>query len=293
MDLTAYKQIIKETMEAVAFADPQSAASKAEAKIKQYLDENTAIPDDKKAELYANFMQQIVVTTINQAIQAALQLPVQEKQAAVLESEVQVNAQKIASMQAEDAARKNEVAAKVARAKYEIEQLLPSQVALNQKEVEIKQRQVEIAQKELAIKGEEVALARAKTELLKAQVNAEKAKIEVEKRHNELLLRQVQVEERKIPLMEAEAELQKQKAKLTEKQVAMADKEMALKEQEVELTKKKVEVETQQANLVMWQTMVKQQEVKTVGASLRVNAEIEKCKCETNLKIAQIQAESL
>ena len=318
MDLSIYKQIIKETMEAVAFNDPESAASKAEEKIKQYLDDNTAIPDDKKAELYAGFMQQIVVTTINQAIQAALQLPVQEKQVEVMEretavkealkdSEVAVNNQKIASMQSEDEARKNEVAAKVARAKVEIEQLIPAQIANMQKEAELKQKEIEVTTHRVEVEASKAEVAKAEVEiernkipLVKAQADLEKAKIplmqaqaQTEQKKVDLMAKQVEVETRKVDLYEAQADIEKSKIPLvkaqteTEKAKAVLTKDQAaLTEEEKALTKAKIDTE-------YWNAIMKSKQANTMARSIDANIEIEKCKCETNLKIAQLQAEKL
>jgi len=318
MNLTNYKQIIKDTMEEVAFANPDSVASKAEVKLKEFLDNNTAIPEDEKAKVYANFLQNIVVTTINQAIQAALQLPVNEKQIEIMERETQVkeaikdsdiavNNQKIASMQAEDEARRNEVAAKVAKAKVEIEQLIPSQIALNEKELQIKDKQLQIEDKKIALAEKQVELEGEKIPLMKAQTEVEKAKIplmqaqsQVEQRKVDLMAKEVEVETRKVDLMEAQVDIEKAKKPLIEAQTLVEQKRAVLTENEADLTKTKIPLTEAEITLTKaktdvayWDAIMKNKQADTMIKSLDINKEIEKCKCETNLKIAQIQAESL
>lgn len=318
MDLTSYKQIIKDTMEEVAFANPDSVASKAEVKLKEFLDNNTAIPEDEKAKVYANFLQNIVVTTINQAIQAALQLPVNEKQIEIMERETQVkeaikdsdiavNNQKIASMQAEDEARRNEVAAKVAKAKVEIEQLIPSQIALNEKDLQIKDKQLQVEDKKIVLMEKQVETENEKINLMKTQNEIEKEKIpltraqtEVETKKVELMATQIQVETQKLALVEVQIELEAAKKPLIIAQTAVEQNRAELVKSETTLTDKKADLTEAQTDLTriqtdttFWDAVLKEKQASTMERSLEVNKEIEKCKCDTNLKIAQLQAESL
>jgi hypothetical protein len=308
MDLQNYSEIIRKTMEEVAFGNPDSVASKAEAQLKEFLETNTSIPDDQKAQVYANFLQQIVTTTINQAINAALQLPINQKQIEVMEREVSVkealkdsdiavNQQKIASMQAEDEARKNEVAAKVARAKIEVERVIPSQIALNEKQAEAERERIEILKTENDIKKEELKETAKKLKIMDAQVEVEKKRVEVMAKEAEiarekipLIRAQAEVEEKKVGLMEAQTKIEQKRIPLVEKQIEAEQANIELTKARTDIEKEKLEFERDKA---WYDSVYKRAQAETMKASITANKEIERCKCDTQLKIAQIRAETL
>ncbi|WP_456390340.1 hypothetical protein [Hydrogenimonas sp.] len=211
MDLSLYTQVIEETLQKINF-DTGSVMNKAEEQVKSFLEENTSITDNEKAAIYANFLTQTTTNVVTQvltaATQIALQAPVNEQQIAsmqgelsieqaqsdkdlmVKDSDIAVNTQKVLSMQAEDEARKNEVAAKVAKAKVEIEQLIPSQIAINEKqlqvedkkltlmdsEIESEAKKLVLMDKELALKERQIEIEGAKKPLIEAQTKVENAK---------------------------------------------------------------------------------------------------------------------
>ena len=208
MDINFYKDAIKQTMQVIN-TDADSVIKNAEQMLKVYLETNTSITDNDKAALYAKFLTDTTTNALTQTIMAALQLTLEggvndqkilnmqgelaiaqaqsDKDIAVKDAQISVDNQKIASMQAEDTARRNEVAAKVAKAKIEIEQLIPSQIALNEKEIEIRS-------KDLLIKDQALAV--------------ETKKVLIMDKDIALKDKQVSIEEAKLPLMRAQAQLE-------------------------------------------------------------------------------------
>jgi len=329
MDLQDFTGIIRATMDEVAFGNDGSVAAKAEEQLKTFLDENTSITDDQKAQIYANFLQQIVTTTINQAIGAALQLPVNQKQIDVMEretaikeaqgekelelksvqidvmrgelavkeaikdSDIAVNEQKIASMRAEDEARKNDVAARVARAKVEIEQLIPSQVALNRKDVEIRDVQLRIEEENLVLRQKDVELREKELEIESQKIPLIAAQTLVEQKRATLMDAQVQIENRKIDLTEAQVEIERSKISLVEAQAGVERVRAELIAAQVKELEERLKLITAQTDTEYWNMIMKKQQADTMARSIDVNREIERCKCDTQLKIAQIRAETL
>jgi len=247
MDSVFYLSLIEETMGVVS-TGTTSIAKQSETLIANYLQNNTGITDDEKAKIYAKFLTDITISTTAQAIGAATQLAL----------EGPVNDQKIVSMQNDDIVKMNEVAVKIAKAKIEIEQLIPSQVDMNRKTIEIQTKELLLKSAEIAIKEGQLLVEQAKVPLLEAQALNEAGKVN-------LTLAQTALEQAKVPLLEAQTNLEKSKVRLQKA-------EMALRYADV---------------------YYRQQQAQAVANSLVVNERIEVMKSETQLKIATIQASSI
>jgi hypothetical protein len=349
MDLQLYEQVITSTLENVSL-NTDSILEKTHTKLKQYLEENTSITDDKKASIYAEFLANTTTSVVTEAVRSAMQIaldgPVNDatiqkittettiaqaqsdKDLAVKDSEISVNGQKIASMQEEDIARKNEVAAKVAKAKIEIEELIPSQVALNQKELTVKDKEIQIREKQVLVEEKRAGVEEAKIPLMQAQANVETQKValmvqqtsveekkvslmdkevalkaesvNVEREKVGVMKAQVQAEQAKIPLIQAQTDMERARAAVEEKKVPLIikqteveGKKIPMMEAQIETEKEKLKLTREEIQLRMADILYRREQARTVGRSLIVNERIEKCKCETQLKIAALQTAAL
>jgi hypothetical protein len=250
MDLTIYENAIKKTLDVVNF-DDNAIMKRANDQIRAFLNDNTSITDDQKASVYSEFLSSTTTAVVTEAVRAAMELALQgpvndaniikiqtetaiaqaqsDKDLAVKDSDIAVNSQKIESMKADDIAKKNEVAAKVAKAKIEIEQLIPSQVALNEKDIAVKD-------KELALRDKQITVEENRAQLMAKQVEIEGEKIP-------LMQAQVSVEQAKIPLMEAQAQVESQKVSLMEQQTEVEAKKVVVMEKDALIKEKQVDVE--------------------------------------------------
>jgi hypothetical protein len=328
MDITIYTNAIKETMKVVN-SDTDSILKEAEGLVKAYLEENTRITDDERANIYAKFVTDVTTTAITQAITASAQLALEgavndqkvlsmQGELALAEaknvSEILVDTQKITSMQNEDTARRNEVATKVAKAKIEVEQLIPSQININQKELEIKDKDLQIKDKSLEVETKRVDIMTQDIALKTKQVLTEDKKValmgeqlNVEKEKVPLMKAQALLETKKVSLMEVQIETEREKVTLMEKQVLIEVAKLPLMEaqtanelERVKLTVEQTAVEASKVRLQKAEVELRyadvyyrQQQAQTVAQSLIVNERIENNKNETQLKIATIQASSI
>ena len=342
MDLTFYTDAIKQTM-TVINTDQNSVVKNAEQMLKGYLETNTSITDNDRATIYAKFLTDVTTNAVTQSITAAMQLALDgavndqkvlnmqgelsiaqaqsDKDLEVKASQIAVDNQKIASMQADDTAKRNEVAAKVAKAKIEIEQLIPSQIHLNEKELQVKDKQllyedqrIAVLQKDTEIKTKQVAIEEAKIPLMKAQAQVEAKKVDlmkeqvsVEREKVPLMQAQAQTEQKKVGLMEVQIEQEREKLPLLQKQVAVETAKIPLMEaqanteaEKAKLIGKQTQVESekiplQQAEVALRYADVvyRQRQAQTVQDSLIVNERIEARRNETQIKIATIQAAAI
>ncbi len=231
MNFDILRETLAVTLDEIAFkkdenGEETSILSKAQSNLKEYLEEQTSITDDEKARRYAEFLTNTITSVVAQAITIAGDAPLKNAQIAtemqrvvsmqkedaikeaqsakdlqVKDAQIAVDNQKISSMQNEDRARVNEVAAKVARTKYEIETLLPAQVATENKRTEMMTEDINLKRKEQALKDKEIGI-----KDIMAQVEAEK-----------------------VPLMRYQAENERIRTQLTKQQIGVAAMEVQYK----------------------------------------------------------------
>lgn len=335
MDLNFYKDSIKQTMQVIN-SDSDSILKEAETMVKDYLETNTSISDNERAGIYAKFVTDTTTTAITQAIVAATQLTLEGAvndqkilnmqgelaiEQAKGDSDIAVNTQKIASMQNEDTARRNEVAAKVAKAKIEIEQLIPSQISLNEKEIEVKSKEllfkdkmievetakVDLMTQDVALKEKQVLLEEAKIPLITAQKDIEVKKLDVMTQDIALKEKQVEIESKKVDLMGAQISNELEKINLLIKQTGVEAEKIPLMQAQTqseikktdllsaqtEIEKDKLKLNKAEIQLRYADVYYRQQQARTVAMSLVVNERIENNKNETQIRIATIQAESI
>ena len=245
MDFDILRQTLEVTLDEVAFKkddndEDVSILSKAESNLKAYLDDQTSITDDEKARRYAEFLTNTITSVVTQAISIAGDAPLRDAQIAteqqkiasmqnedainsaqsnkdlqVKDAQIAVEQQKVISMQNEDKARANEVAAKVAKTKFEIETLLPAQVATENKKLELMSAQVQTELKKLEMMGKEISLKDKDLSLKDKEINIKEI--------------MAQVEAEKVPLMRYQAANERIKAQLTKQQIGVAAMEVQYK----------------------------------------------------------------
>jgi len=195
---------LTEILDTVAFikdADGNdiSILGKAKQDLDNFLTDHTSISDDEKAKRIYDFFTNTITNVTVQAIAVAGQTPLQDAQIQTMKDET---AQKIASMQIDDTNRTNESVQKiesmknddkaklnnsavnVAKAKAEIETLMPVQIQeitknieLKTKEIEAEDKKLDIMDKDILIKEAQVGLEEAKIPLYQAQADNERAKV--------------------------------------------------------------------------------------------------------------------
>jgi len=210
MDLTLYKEAIRTTM-GVLITDATSTLKSVDGSIKTYLETNTSITDNERANIYMKFITDVTTTAITQTIDASVRMALEGeiKDQKLLNmqgelviaqdkgrSDTAVNTQKIASMRNEDNARQNEVAVKVAKAKIEVEQLIPSEIALNQKELAIKDKSLELETKRLDLMTQEIAVKKEQIRLSDAEIKLKYADIYYRQQQAKTVARSLIVNER-------------------------------------------------------------------------------------------------
>ena len=197
MDLQATLSTI---LEEVAFKQDASGnnvsiLARAKEDLDRFLTEHTSISDDEKAKRIYDFFTNTITSVTTQAIIVAGQAPLQDAQIATEAQKVasmqiddtnktNESTQKIISMQNDDKAKLNNSAVNVAKAKAEIETLIPAQVLSINKDVEIKAKQLitedkklDLMDKDLIIKQAQADLEASKVPLYQAQADNERAKV--------------------------------------------------------------------------------------------------------------------
>lgn len=247
---------LNEILETVAFLKDDdgndiSILGRAKIDLNDFLDTHTSISDDEKAKRIYDFFTNTITNVTVQAIQVAGQAPLQEAQIQTMQDEtaqkiasMQIDdtnktnesVQKIQSMQNDDKAKLNNSAVNVAKAKAEIETLIPAQVneinknvALKDVEIATETKKLDIADKDILIKQAQISLEEAKLPLYNAQTDNEIKKLDIADK--DILLKQAQVgiEEAKIPLYNAQADNERAKIGLTAQQVRVSATEVQYK----------------------------------------------------------------
>ena len=218
MDYTIATGMLDALLTEVAFKTDTSGKNvsiigRSEAQLKAYLEENTSIPEDKKVQIYANFLSTVVTNVTTQAIQTSGQAPLEDAQIKNQTAETTANiknidseitsrslrdtlaqdetTQKILNLKEEVSASQartkvalNDSAVTVAKAKIEIDQLIPAQIASMKAETSLKTaqqaletQQLAIAKQELLIKEQQLKTQTAQIELMQAQAQSEREKI--------------------------------------------------------------------------------------------------------------------
>jgi len=190
-----------------------SIIGKSEEQLKSYLEQNTSIPEDKKAQIYANFLSTVVTSVTTQAIQVSGQAPLENAQIINQTAETNANVknveseitsrtlkdtlaqdettqrilnlkEEITASQAKTKAMLNDNAVTVAKAKIEIDQVIPAQIeemkastALKSAQQQLEAAQINIAKQDLLIKEQQLKTQAAQVALLEVQAQSEQEKI--------------------------------------------------------------------------------------------------------------------
>jgi len=302
-----FLSLITDTLGTIAIND-NSVLSDAESKLKTFLETNTSISDNEKAQVYSKFLTDVVTNSINSALQSATNIMLQqakiEQEIASMQIEdqikqeqstkdLEVKAQQIASMKAQDEVNKNKVAGELAKIKYEVEHLMPAQVDNIIKDTQIKDKELELKQEDIELKKKQVELANKEVTVKEAEIQIKKAEVDISR--SELQIKQAQ-----IPLVQAQAETEKAKAFLVGQQgiteqynqdLVKANKDQIL--ENINKLKKEEDLLDYQKDLTNAERNLKDQQAVAVLRALDVNKEIEMCKCRTQLEIASLQVQSL
>ncbi len=176
-----------------------SILGKAKEDLSTFLTDHTSISDDEKAKRISDFFTNTIISVTTQAIQVAGQAPLQAVQMQTMQDEtaqkiasMQIqdtndtneSVQKVISMQNDDKAKLNNSAVNVAKAKAEIETLMPAQVQQITKDIELKSKQIDtevkkldVMDKDILIKQQQADLEATKIPLYQAQADNERAKV--------------------------------------------------------------------------------------------------------------------
>jgi len=125
--------------------------------------------------------------------------------------------QKVISMQNDDKANLNNSAVNVAKAKAEIETLMPAQIQEIQKNIEFKSKQIEteakqleIADKDILLKGQQIGIEAEKIPLMQAQTDTERAKIGLTRQQVRVSATEVQYKLAQLKAIQKAGELNKE-----------------------------------------------------------------------------------
>lgn len=303
MDLELYKDTLRATIEEVLTKGDDSIIKSSNAELVAFFNNNaTSLTDDVKARYYSDFLTTTVTSTITQAIQVAGNIALQ------YELEKPVNEQKIISMQNEDLVNRNRVAMEMAKAKIEIEQLIPAQVDKMRadadvaiKELEVKVYQLEqmlplekakleattnLAIKELEFKTIEleqklpVEIARIEADLAMME-----QKVLIEKEQLKLAKEELQIKKAQMKLTEAEIDLKREQIRQGIEQLLLEQKKVTLMDYELQMKMKDAEA---QRELVGAQTSLANNQSEAVMKSLEVQYQIEEARNEKDVAVAEI-----
>ena len=236
------KSTLKDILDVVAFQKDEdgneiSILAKAKVDLNKFLDEHTSISDDEKAKRIYDFFTNTITNVTVQAIAVAGQTPLQDAQIQTMKDETtqKVNSmriddtnktnesvQKVISMQNEDKARLNDSAVNVAKAKAEIETLIPVQVQ------EITKK-LELMDNDIIIKQAQVDLEKEKIPLMQAQTANETKKLDLMDKDIGIKEQQALVEAEKVSLMNAQTANETKKLGLTQQQIRVSATEVQYK----------------------------------------------------------------
>lgn len=290
MDYSILRETLATTLDEIAFkldndGNNISIINKAQNDLKDYLENNTSISDDEKAKNYARFLTDTITGVTIQAIQVAGQAPLQSAQ---IDTMVAESAQKIISMQNEDKARLNDSAVNVAKAKAEIETLMPAQIlkinaeilSLN-KEVELKSKEIELREAELPFKEAQVLSEQKRLELMQAELPLREAQALLEAKKIELMATDILLKEKNITMED-------KKIDLMEVQTEQEGVKIGLMQAQTEIEYAKLGLNAEQIRLTAMEAEYKKAQMQAVEKAGELNKEIEKEKNETQITIAEI-----
>lgn len=295
VDLDFYKSVITETSNIIAFKDDNSdIVSKAEIKLKEYLNSNTGITDDKKAELYAIFLSETVKNSIIESIRVAGEMALNK---GIREATVEEISQKIDSMKEEDKARNAQAVATIAKTKAEAEVLIPSQANLNTAQTATENaratlitNQAQTELKQALLLTEQIESEKSKTTLIANQANTELAQAT-------LMTSQSSVENAKATLIanQAQTELIQKQLLEAQKDVALEQKTLIAKqasteEAQAKLVEEQAKTESNKRRSLDSESKYKDQQAQAVMRAIDVNAMIESWKNQTQIEVATIYA---
>jgi len=302
-----YLGLINDTLAKITSSD-NSIFSQAQNELKTFLEQQTSITDNEKAQAYAQFLTQLVTTSIESVVTSATQISLQKDEVAQRIASMQaedaikkaqsdkdltVKDQQIASMKAHDSAENSRVAGELSDIKYKIETYYPAQVNAINADISYKNTQTSLVSKEIQVKEAQIAVEKNQAENVRADINLKQAQLKVEQ--EEIQLKQAQIpvftaqattEQARSSLLYAQATTEQANANLIKANTALTDANIGKIGVESKLLTAETQTQIAEANL-------KTQQATAVLQALDVNKEIERCKCETQLKIASIQAETL
>ncbi len=220
------KETLNEILNTVAFekdadGNETSILYKAKTDLGEFLSEHTSISDDEKAKRISDFFTNTITNVTVQAIMVAGQAPLQDAQIAEIQQETinktNESVQKVISMQNDDKANLNNSAVNVAKAKAEIETLMPTQIQEIQKNIEFKSKQIEtetkqleIADKDISLKEQQIGIEAEKIPLMQAQTDSERAKIGLTRQQVRVSATEVQYKLAQLKAIQKAGELNKE-----------------------------------------------------------------------------------
>lgn len=274
-DKELYKDVIVET-NAQLVQGEDSTFSVSETKMKDFLDSNTDIPDTDKAKIYAEFLTNITTTSLQQTLSNAKEIVLEQ---GLREAQTATEAQKVLSMQAEDADRQREVTQKIASMQNED----------RDRDREVTQKIISMQEQDKA-RNAEVASLVAKTKIeVEQKIPAEIKALEAE----------AELKKQELSLKEAQLQLERARTRLTEKQIEIESSRLDMQREELELKKEINQLEKEKMELFRAESeakialmeaekLLKDQQAGAVSVSLSTQNDIEREKMRTQIEVATI-----
>ncbi len=279
--------------------------SEADHKVKEFFEQNSNIDDSKKSEIYANFLMSLVQTTLQQELQNAKDIALEqglrdaqieatqkelilkeklndaqiadleitakvkaeqsEKDLALKDAQIAEAGQKIISMQNHDKNENARTGIALAEMKFKIEKLFPLQEQELKASVRNQEIQADIKQKELEIKGEELELKKQEREIREAELEIKKLGLEIEKVKLKLVEAQAEAEKARAEVLKGELKLKQEQFKFDKEYNYPLDREQKLADAEL-----------------------RKEQAKGVANGIRANLKIEQDKCDNAVDVAYI-----
>ena len=317
-DENTYLKLIKDTLDTVASGD-NSVVKEAQVELKSYLETNTSITDNEKAQVYANFLTQAVTNAIQFSIQSATQISLENK-------EIE---QKIASMKVQDDINKaqsdkdldvkdtqitlnktqnskiNEEINLIKKQEDEVTQKIASmkvQDDINKsqsdKDLDVKSAQIDLSKAQTSKLGEEINLIKKQEDEVTQKITSMQNQDDINKAQSDkdLDVKSAQIDEinQKIASMKAHdqaennrvaGELTKIKYEVEHLMPAQTDNmaaDTSLKNATIKLQDKEAELKEAQIEISQKEISLKDSEIKVQQANAKIAQE------EIQLKQAQI-----
>ncbi len=256
-DEELYKNVISTTNNQLV-SGTNSTFSVSEQKMKEFLEQNTDITDTDKAKIYADFLTNITTTSLQQTLSNAKEIALEH---GLREAQTATEAQKVISMQNEDADRAREVTQKII-SMQEQDKARNAEVASL-----VAKTKIEIEQKIPA----EIEALRAEADLKKQEVKLKEAQLQLEKAKTKLTEKQIQIESSRLDILREELELKREMNQFEREKLEFFKGESVAKVELMEADK-----------------LLKHQQAGAVSTSLSTNLDIEREKMRTQIEVATI-----